>query len=598
MKDVLKSALGTVIAIVGLNILGGIALLIIVGVVSAAASSKKDQSNVGLPVSNENKVLKLTFYNVPDRSPEGFMDVSFDLDAFGSTKIGLHDYLNAIQAAKEDEKYKGIYIDLNYVWSNWANLEELRKSLVDFKESGKFIISYGDAINKKAYWLATVSDKVFLTPTGILDWNGINATITYYKKALEKLGIEVQVFKYGKYKSAVEPFLLDKMSEASREQTSALIHSIFDKVVEDVSQARNIPVVDLFKMADDILIQNPQDAVEYGLIDAAKYKDEVLKEIRWAVFEKDTTVSPKYVPISKYVKSLATKNIDFGGKERVAVVYASGDIIMGKGKEGSIGGQTYASAIQQAREDSSVKAIVLRISSGGGSALASDIIWRELELTKGVKPVVVSMGSAAASGGYYIACNADRIVADANTITGSIGVFGMMPYTGKMMEEKIGLTYDGVSTTKYADLGSTVRPVSDFERDVIQNGVNQIYEDFVNKVAAGRGMTFDQVHEIAQGRVWSGTQALELGLVDTLGGLQEAITIAANKAGVEDYKLVGYPKREEKPWKAFLAAMNQEVKAGWVDQDLKKLLETYKRVKSWSGRTGVQARMPYEIEIN
>ena len=603
MKDILKSALGTVIGIITLNIILGVFIILIVSVAAAGSASSNGEKGDKNKGSKDHQVIHLTFSDVPDRSPSGFADLNiFNLSEIGSKKIGLIDYLDIIVSAKENDRIKGIYMDLNYVWSNWSNIEELKQALVDFKSSGKFIIAYGDFINKKAYDLATVSDKVYLTPTGVLEFNGLNASVTFFKKALEKLGIEVQVFKYGKFKSAVEPFILEKMSESNKKQLGALIETIYIKFLDGISAARGLMASDLDRLANELAVSSPEAAIEYGLIDALKYKDEVMQEINQMAFGKDTTAEVRFVSMQKLAKKKWSN--EYTAKElvnktdEIAVIYASGEITMGKAQEGTITGDHFAKAVKTSREDSSVKAIVLRINSPGGSALASDIIWRELMLTKGVKPIIVSMGGVAASGGYYIACMADKIFANANTITGSIGVFGMLPYTGDFMTDKLGITFDGVSTTKYADLGSLNRKVTEYERQVIQNGVNKVYEDFVERVADGRSSTFDEIHAIAEGRVWSGTQALEVGLIDTIGGLKDAIKTAALMSGLEDYETIAYPKRKVEPWEILINNLDETVKTKLIGEDLMWLNKEFSALKQWITRKGVQVRLPYNIELN
>lgn len=602
MKDVLKSALGTIVGLVALNIILGIFFFLFLVIAGASASDTKDQKQYGRKKSFDHQVLHLSFMNVNDRTETGFDGMSFvDPESFGKKKLGLTDYLNLIESAKDNDRIKGIYLDLNYIWSSWANMEELRDALIDFKTSEKFIYAYGDLINKKAYWLASVSDKIFMTPSGMLEWNGLSANITFYKKALEKLGVEVEVFKYGKYKSAVEPFILEKMSDANREQTSSWLSTIYMKMLDDIASSRGVLSSDLDRLANELAIDDPKKAVEYGLIDGLKFKDEVMGEIQAKVFEKDTSVDFKLVTASKLykterLKALSASNLQFK-KDEIAVIYASGDIIMGKGKEG-IASDVFAKAIKEAREDSSVKAIVLRVNSPGGSALASDIIWRELQLTKGFKPLVVSMGTYAASGGYYIACMADTIVANHNTITGSIGVFGMLPYTERLMSDKLGLTFDQVKTTEYADLGSTSRKITDFERQVIQSGVNRIYEDFVNKVGEGRNMTFDEVHEIAQGRVWTGIQAKEIGLVDVLGGIDTSIEIAKKMAGIENYKITEFPRRKSAPWELIFESFQASIKDEVVGVEMMQLKKEFEKITKWVNMETYQVRIPYDIDVN
>ena len=601
MKQFAKIIFGSFIGVfLAFTMITVVSFGIIAGVVAAASSAVEEASEEVKDLQKENTVLVLTVSNLPERSPKGFFDFS-NFDLFGEKSVGLNDLLEHIKTAKEDSKVKGIYINLNKVYTSWANLEELREAVIDFKSSGKFVYAFGDVVSKRAYYLGAVADEIYVSPTGLIEFNGLSTTRTYFKGALDKLGVKMQIFKYGKYKSAVEPFIRKNMSEASREQTSAFLHSIYEHFLRGIGEGRKIIPSDLDRIAEELMIQDPKDAVDYNLIDGVKYKDQALADLAAKVGVEDED-KIHFVSMSKYaihketVKSL--EQLENKKKDKIAVVYAEGEIGMGLARGGKgISGAKHSRAIREARKDTTVKAIVLRINSPGGSALASDLIWREVILAKEKKPVIVSMGAMAASGGYYIACPADKIVAQPNTITGSIGVFGMLPYTGGFMEEKLGVTFDVVKTNQYADLGNVAREVTADESLIIQHGVDKIYKDFVNKVAEGRGMTFDQVHEIAQGRIWSGKQALDNGLVDTIGGIQTAINVAKDLAHLEDVAIAEYPKRKMKPWEVFMGQLGG-VKSQILAWQFGEEYQLYQDIKSLVDKDQYQALVPYRISID
>lgn len=580
---VLASVVGIIISFLCIVVL--IAILI-----GAAISSAEDET---VSVS-ANTIINMSFdYPIVERGSKDAFD-KFGLDIGGSRNMGLNDILDALKRAKEDENIKGIYIDPSSLQAGMATVEEIRNALIDFKKSGKFILAYSEVYSKTAYYLASVADKIYLNPEGLLEFTGFNSEIVFFKGALEKLEIEPQVIKVGTYKSAVEPFILDKMSDANRRQVSSFLGSMYDHYLSQISQIRKIEKDSLFVIADQLKAQNAADAVKYKLADGLRYKDQVLDELKNRTgIEKKEDI--KSVSLTDYIKN-DNSSSDGDFNKRIAIVYASGEINGGEGDDETIGSERISRAIRKARTDEKVKALVLRVNSPGGSALASDVIWREIVLTKKVKPVIVSMGDVAASGGYYISCAADSIFAQPNTITGSIGVFGIIPNMQKFFNNKLGITFDGVKTGKYADLGDISRPLTDNEKLIIQKEVNRIYDSFTKRVADGRKKTQTYVDEIGQGRVWSGTEALKNGLVDKLGSIDDAIRSAAKMARLTDYKLVEYPSQKSR-FDSFLGSSSDKLKEYFAKQELGDQYIYYKKLKYALKLSGIQARMPFDISV-
>jgi len=483
-------------------------------------------------------------------------------------------------------------LDLSGIQTGLATAEEIRNALINFKKSGKFIIAYSEVYTQGAYYLASVADKIYLNPEGLLEFKGFNSEIIFFKGALDKLDIEAQVIKVGTYKSAVEPFILDKMSEPNRIQVNSFVSSMYNDFLIKISESRNIPKDSLFAIANDLMVQNAADAVKYKLADGLRYKDEILDELK-----KRTGIDKE-----KDVKSVSIEEYDSGNANtgssgsRIAVIYASGEIDGGEGNDQTIGSERISRAIRKARTDDKVKAVVLRVNSPGGSALASDVIWREVALTKKVKPFIVSMGDVAASGGYYISCAADSIFAQPNTITGSIGVFGIIPNMKKFFNNKLGITFDGVKTGKFSDIGSISRPLTSAEKLIIQREVDRIYSSFTKRVAEGRKKSQAYIDSIGQGRVWSGTQALQNGLVDKLGNIDNAIHSAAKMAKLKDYRIVTYPIQKE-PLESIFGDAADQLKDYFTKLQLGEQYTYYKQLKSALSFTGIQARMPYNISI-
>jgi protease-4 len=586
MVNFLKYMLAT---IVGIIVTLTLFFFIMLGIIAS-------QTEKEAVVVKEQTILKLDLTKViQERQPKNpLADFMGEDDAVVS---GLDAIKMALAQAKEDDKVEGIYIDAGIILGGGlATIEEVRNALIDFKSSEKFIIAYGENYSQKAYYLASVADKVFLNPMGIVDFKGFNGQVMFFKNALEKLDVEVQIIRgpNNKFKAAVEPFMYDKMSEANREQTKQLLGSIWNDMLENISESRNVPEKDLQLSADRLDAYHANSAKDAGIIDDVKYWDEVQAELREMIDLKKTD-KINYLALSKYAQTVKPKNRK--QKEKIAVIYAVGEIQSGEGNDETIGSDRIAKAIRKATADSTVKAIVLRVNSPGGSAQASEVMYRELQIAQKVKPLVVSMGDYAASGGYYIACLADKIYAQPNTITGSIGVFGMVPNAQKLINERIGITFDGVKTGENADIYSLTQALSPYQTEVIRNMINNIYSTFIEHVAAGRNMTTAEVDSIGQGRVWSGMDAKEIGLVDELGGLDDAIAYAAEQANLEQYRIKAYPKLVD-PLEEFIKQLNNDASLESLISNKMGVYGQY--LNYWTKMENidpVQARLPYFIEI-
>jgi protease-4 len=589
MKQFFKYVLATVVGVVLSSIL---LFLIFFGIMAALVSSIGSDKEF---VVKDNSVLKISLaYPIEERTSKNPFEGGFNFANLSSDRLGLNDILARIKMAKEDDKIKGIYLDMSMVPSSFATLEEIRDALLDFKSSDKFILAYSEIYSQSAYYLASTADSVFLNPEGILDFRGFASQSMFFKGTLEKLGIEAQVIKVGTYKSAVEPFILDKMSEPNRLQVSSFLGSIYDHYLKGISNSRNIPVDSLRTIADELRVRSAEDAVAVKLMDGLKYKDEIIGDLKKRLNVKEDK-EINLVTIEKYSNPNAKSKTS--PKDRIAVVYASGEIVSGEGSDSQIGSEKISRAIRKVREDEKVKAVVLRVNSPGGSALASDVIWREVKLTKEVKPIIVSMGDLAASGGYYIACAADSIFAQPNTITGSIGVFAVIPNLQNFFGNKLGITFDEVKTGKYSDLGNVSRPLTTDETGILQQQVDQIYFTFTKKVADGRNKDRSYIDSIGQGRVWTGEQALGLGLVDRLGSIENAIQSAAKMANIEEYRLVNYPALSD-PIQSFLGNTSNNISVWFMKREMADAYPYYKQAKQIIEQTGVQARIPYTITIN
>jgi protease-4 len=566
--------------------------LIFVGIIASAGSGK-------IVEVDSNSVLHIQFTKaIAERTPDNpFKDIPF-LGLDQDEPTGLNDILANIKKAKSDDNIKGIFLDESAITMGQATSEEIRNALIDFKKSGKFIIAYAEIYNQGFYYLASVADKVYINPKGIFVFHGFSSDVTFLKGALDKLGIEAQIIKVGTYKSAVEPYFLTKMSDANRLQVNSYLGSLYDHFLTGIGESRHINKDSLFNDANQMKVRFPEDALKYKLVDGLKYKDEVLDELKQltGIAAKEKI---KSVELADYTKSESNNGTDKKeSKNRIAIVYASGEITGGDGDDNTIGSERVSKALRQLRLDDKVKAVVLRVNSPGGSSLASDVIWREVMLTKKVKPIIVSMGDLAASGGYYISCAADSIFAEPNTITGSIGIFAVLPNMQKFFNDKLGVTFDGVKTGKYADLGSINRPLTPDERAILQNEVNRGYDDFTKAVAKGRNKSQAYIDSIGQGRVWTGAQAIKLGLVDKLGNINDAIRSAAKAAKIKNYKLEAYPEQKSILDK-FGSGLTAEMRMHFVKSELGDNFKYYEQIKGVTQMMrSPQARVPYDIVIN
>ncbi len=527
--------------------------------------------------------------DAPSKDPmAGFDFVSMST----SRSLTLYDALRAVEAAKSDDRIEGIYIRLNGGGTTTPNiLEELRAAIVDFKQSGKFVVAYNETYSQWMYYLCSAADRIYIQPEGGFDWSGITLSTMFYKGLFDKLGIEVDILRPTacKYKSAVEPMFLTQMSEANRLQMQALADNMWRVLTGAVSEARGISVDELNRIADELEVTLPQEAVDHKFVDAMMYADEVMD-----VFENDYGLDdPEFISLGDYASSL-TADVKRATAPKVAIVYANGTVYDGSGNDDNIYGYTLSQTLRDVAEDDDIEAVVLRVNSPGGSALASDIIWREMELLKEKKPVIVSMGQYAASGGYYISAPADAIVADELTLTGSIGVYGMIPSVGKALKDKIGITFDGVVTNKYSDIGNGIDPLQKTEYNAMMRGVDRVYDRFTSLVAEGRNLPLEKVLEIAEGRVWIGSEAQKIGLVDTCGGLTAALAVAVDKADLGDNYQIVEVKDELTGFMAVLQSLNISVREKLTARsELGSLYTEYKRVEDMLGRKGVYTYCPY-----
>lgn len=511
--------------------------------------------------------------------------------------IGVTDILNAIEAAKTDDKIKGISILNNSASTGMAQTKEIRDQLEDFKKSGKFVVAYANNYSQKDYYLDSVADTVYLNPVGLMDFKGLATEVLFFKDFQEKSGLKMEVIRHGKYKSAVEPFLENNMSDANREQVTSLLQSVWTAIATDIAQSRKLSLPQINLIADGLLARTPEMAKSQKLIDKIAYEDQYHNGIRKAL-KVDMDDDYNKVDLIDYAQNVAMSPKNIGAANEIAIIYAQGTILSGEGDVSYIGEESMRRSLQEARKDKKIKAIVLRVDSPGGSALTSDLIWREIELTKKTKPVVVSMGNTAASGGYYIACNADRIFAEQTTITGSIGVFGTLP-NFTQATNKMGIHAEQVKTHQNASGYSVFSPLEDNFRAVVQESVEDIYNTFVLRVAAGRKMTFEQVDAIAQGRVWSGSEALKIGLVDEIGGLDHAIKAAAKLAKISDYRTQNFPEYDKSFSDLFanfpLAKSRESLIKSEIGEENYRILEQIKRLNN---SKGIQALMPFDLTIN
>jgi protease-4 len=588
MKSFLKYTLATITGIIIASVLFFIVLL-------ASFSAIVSSGNKPVSISNNSILVLKAGVTIPDR---GDQNPLAGIDLFNLTLSpapGLNEILHNIEKASGDNKIKGILIENGLLPSGWATTEEIRNALLKFREKGKFVVSYSDYIlTQECYYLATSADKIYINPGSMVDFKGLSSEVMFFKKALEKIGVDVQVTRHGKFKGAVEPYILDKLSEDNRAQIKDYAGSLWNQVIEDISKSRSIPADQLNRLADNLDGNLASRAFETKLVDGLKYRDELIDTLKiMSGVSKDKELN--LITMTKYSKVPDTKTT-YSVKNKIAVIYASGTIVTGKGNDSNIGGNYYADEIRKVRLDTSVKAIVLRVDSPGGSATASDLMWRELDLSAKVKPVVVSMGNYAASGGYFISAPGTKIYADPMTISGSIGVYGLIPNAGKLLEEKLGLTTEIINTNKNSDFPSILRPMKPYEKEIMQLSVEKIYSDFVSKVASGRKMSSASVDSIGQGRVWSGTSALKIGLVDEIGGLKDAIKGAAKLAGIESFSVKELPVLED-PYTRIFSQLTGEVKQSILKNELGESVKYYNMVQEIKDMSGIQARLPYFIDI-
>ena len=589
MKQFLKFTLAS---IVGVMIAGLLLLFLTIGIISAMFSVSEEPVQIG-----SNSVLILKFdHQIVDRARKNPLE-GLDFGMFqGQKTVGLNDILDCIRKAKSDHNILGIYLNPQDIQAGMASVEEIRAALKDFKTSGKFIYAYGDYLSQKAYYLVTVADTLVLNPQGSVDFKGLGGERTFYKKGLEKLGVEMQIIRHGKFKSAVEPFLLDKMSPENRLQTETYLKSLWSEMLAEISSSRKMSYEQLNEIADQVATFRKADfAKEKNLVDRLKYKDEVIDDLKRLTLtdEKDDV---RAVDIYKYIKVPEVREQKGFARSKIAVIYASGEIDSGTSDD-DIKSEDLSRTIREARRDSSIKAIVLRINSPGGSAYGSEVIWREVKLAAATKPLIASMGDVAASGGYYIACAADTIIADRTTITGSIGIFGMIPNLKNLMTDKLGITNDVVMTNLHSDMISVTRPMSAFEHDLMQQTIEEGYDTFISRVAEGRKMEKTAVDEIGQGRVWAAPNAKEIKLVDTFGGLTEAIELAKKMANLDNYRIVNLPKLKD-PFEELMKEFAGSAKAGFMKDELGESYKYYQQLRGLISQKGILARMPYDIEIH
>jgi len=548
----------------------------------------------------EGSILRIDFSEVINDAPSSDPLAGFDFRTLQSTRqLSLLKVLRTLEAAAVDDRIEGIYLRMNGTGgvTGTALIEELREAIELFKQSGKFVVAYNETYSQGQYYLASAADRIYLQPEGGMDWLGLSTSLMFYKGLFDKLDLKAEVFRptVCKYKSAVEPYILDRMSEANREQMQALVDSMWGTIAEAVAASRGIDVERLNEIADKLQVTLPEDALKYGFVDGLLYEDQMKEVFAELGVEDDGEGNYDFVSLGDYA-SMVGVDLDNLGADRVAVVYADGQIVDGEGYGDAVYGNSLAAELADVRRDEKVKAVVVRVNSPGGSALASDVIWREMELLRAEKPVVVSMGSYAASGGYYISCPADVIVADRLTLTGSIGVFGMFLNPIDALKNKLGITLDGVKSNASAGMGS-VEPLTPAQRASIMRGVDKVYETFTQDVAAGRNLPIEKVLDIAGGRVWSGSDALGIGLIDAYGGLKTAIALAVDKAGLGENFRVVEVTQQPSGLAAMLSALNVSVRKAFVRSELQELFGGYDRVQRLLRMQGVLMYSPYEVEL-
>lgn len=587
MKSFLKYTLAT---IVGVMVAGFLMAILSIGILSSIVSMSEKPVTVKdksvLIIRLEGEILERTYKNPFN---------NLDIPGFSTEKqTGLDDILACIKKAKTDPHIKGIYLNPSTITAGLATIEEVRNALLDFKESGKFIYAYGEALSQKAYYLVSVADKVVINPKGMLEFKGLSAQRTFFENALKKIGVQMQVIRHGKFKAAVEPYIREDMSPENRLQTRKYIGSLWGQMLNEISASRGISTEKLNKLADEVTTFRGADYLyKNGLVDSLEYKDEVINDLKELTGTSESSDVPA-VDLNDYAKLPVT------GKgytrDKIAVIYAAGGIDMPGSATEKIDSEELSRTIREARRDSSIKAIVLRINSPGGSAYGSEVIWREVKLAAATKPVVASMGDYAASGGYYIAAAADTILAEHTTITGSIGIFGVIPNAGELLNDKLGITHDEVNTNAHSSILSLSRPMTSFEKDLMQNYIEQGYDTFTSRVADGRGMTQAAVDSIGQGRVWAAENAIQVGLVDQFGGISDAIKLAEKMAGLEKYRIVSLPKIKD-PLEEWIKNISSSAKMWVLKEELGDSYRIYEDLQKIKQARGILARMPFDVRV-
>jgi len=594
MRDFLKFTLATIL---GVLIAGFIGILLLIGTFSAMLSISEKPADIKdkslLIMRLEDKIVERS-----DKNPFNNLNLPMGMmNIVGTQETGLDDILECIRKAKDDNRIRGIFLTPSIINAGLGSIEEIRNALINFKTSGKFIYAYGEALSQKAYYLVSVADKIALNPKGIIEFKGLSAERNFFKNALDKLGVQMQVIRHGKFKAAVEPYIREDMSPENKLQTKTYISSIWNQMLTDISASRGLDADQLNQLADGVTtFQQAEFLKQSGLVDTLMYKDEVINDLKKMTSIRENN-DLRVVNLRNYTKVPAKTDGKGLARDKIAVIYASGDIDMGdEGSEG-IHSEELSQTIREARRDSSIKAIVLRINSPGGSAYGAEVIWREVKLAAEAKPLIASMGDVAASGGYYIAAAADTIMADRTTVTGSIGIFAVIPNAGKLLNDKLGITQDVVNTNEHSDILSLTRPMTSFEQALLQNYIETGYDTFIGRVAEGRDMSSEQVDEIGQGRVWSSANAKEIGLVDLYGGVNDAVKLAAGLSGLDHYRVVQLPKIKD-PIEEWIMNLSGDVRARILKSELGNQYKIYQELQEISKTRGILTRVPYDIQIN
>ena len=583
---------GTMVGFFFSCLIVSILFMLMFGAMIAAAGSS------GTVTVKDNSILKLDLQkNITEQAVENPFDMFGDeFSSLYQSSIGLDDILACLKSAANDPKIKGIYINTESVGAAPATLKEIHDALVEFKESGKFIYAYSDSYSQGAYYLSSVADTLALGNTGLIQFKGMAMEVMFYKGLLDKLNVDMQVIRHGKFKSAVEPYMTDKMSDANREQLTLLLNTLWNTMLSDIAKSRKLSAEELNKIADGMFIGTSTKALENKLVDKACYKSDVVQDLK-ALVNVTEDKDLHLITLAEYTKALKAESKT--ATDEVAVIYAAGEIRGGKSNSEIMGSETMVQLIRDAYTSENVKAIVLRVNSPGGDGTASDIIWHEIEQAKKAgKVVVTSMGDYAASGGYYISCNSNYIIAQPNTLTGSIGVFGVIPSFQRALKNKLGVTIESVTTNKHSDAGGTMRPMNAEEIAVYQEFIDDFYGVFTQRVADGRGMEQNAVDEIGQGRVWAGADALKIGLVDALGNIDDAINKAAELAKLESYKVTYYPKKKDF-WTMLMEKSSEDHNVqAFIKQELGDQYYIYQGLNQLKRANGVQAMMPMQIKID